>query len=613
MKFFSKTIIFIIIFLLIFNSSGSLNNKSGFLNLTPQKVEAVWWSTVFGQIVDYAKDVWNWIEKNWQKMMRDLVAKRIIDYIVDQTVQWIQGGGEPKFVTNWDGFVKDAGKIAFDAVIHEIALAGLCSPFGLQVRLALLPVKKFSTQIRCTLDDVVKNINNFYVDFSVGGWDGYLLSLEPQNNFYGAMLLANDKLVTEIKKSQDTAQKEASAGKGFLGVKKCKAGTIKKDLQETGYTYKKGDKLNKDDKKGMTQAEANEMNKPMSKKGGEATYDTKGMIKDDAGNYCKSSDLENSTPGALVGDAVGSAITTDSVWAANISSWVSALVNAAINRLVEKGLSEMTKSDPDAQPDYYPEEYASIRAAYYEQDKERMISEVRRAAGNGIGVDVSATTQETLAYASSTLAMLQEMQSLGCSVSANEIIIAQSEVDNLSAQVGDAEGGQSEADLLINDIRTTDPSDTAAWSSILDRYDQFMNRDKQNLDELQAITVQNINIDPQGDAQDKLTAAINANTAVSARLTACKSPIVINDGLDTATSTDVSLKLNATSSISGISNVTQIMVSNDSTFLNAVWENYTTIKSWSLTVGAGLKIVYVKFRNASGNESNPFSDDITLQ
>ena len=41
---------------------------------------------------------------------------------------------------------------------------------------------------------------------------------------------------------------------------------------------------------------------------------------------------------------------------------------------------------------------------------------------------------------------------------------------------------------------------------------------------------------------------------------------------------DVSLKLNATSSISGISNVTQIMVSNDSTFLNAVWENYTTIK-----------------------------------
>ena len=134
--------------------------------------------------------------------MRDIIAKRIMDYIVDQTVQWIQGGGEPKFVTNWDSFMKDAGDIAFDSVIREIGAAGLCSPFGLQVKLALLPVQKFSTQISCTLDNVVKNINIFYVDFSVGGWDGYLLSLEPQNNFYGAMLLANDKLVTEIKKAR---------------------------------------------------------------------------------------------------------------------------------------------------------------------------------------------------------------------------------------------------------------------------------------------------------------------------------------------------------------------------------------------------------------------------
>ncbi len=603
MKFFSKIIIFLVIFLLIFNSSG-YSNKSGFLNLVPNKAEAVWWSTVFGQIVDYAKDVYQWIQKHWQDMMRDIVAKRIMDYIVDQTVEWIQGGGEPKFVTDWDSFMKDAGNIAFDSVIREIGAAGLCSPFGLQVKLALLPVQKFNTQISCTLDKVVSNIENFYVDFSIGGWDGYLFSLEPQNNFYGAILLANDKLVTEIKKSQEKSKKEAEMGKGFLGVKRCKGGGIGAD-QTMGGRYKAGDTIGKDSQGNpikLTQAEADDMNKSVSKE------DTKGMIKDDNGNYCDKGDLETSTPGAVVGDAIGNAITTDTVWAANISSWVSALANAVVNRLMKEGLTELSKSKPNASPDYYPEEYASIRAGYYEQDKERMIGEVKRAAGNGIGVDTSATTQETLIYTSSTLAMFQEMQSLGCSVGASEIVITQNEVNNLSAQSENQGNGMSETDLLINDIQTTDPSDTAAWSSVMDRYGALISRDGQNLNNLQN---NNVNFDPQADAQAKLTATINENNVVLARLATCKSPIVINNGDATTANVAVSLKLN--SGISGINNVAEMTISNDSSFSNAVWESYANSKQWPLTPGAGVKTIYVKFRNAASNVSSVFSDDIILE
>ena len=95
----------------------------------------------------------------------------------------------------------------------------------------------------------------------------------------------------------------------------------------------------------------------------------RGLKQDTTGSYCDPKDMENTTPGSLVGDAMGSAITTDTQWAANISSWVSALVNAVINRLMEKGLSEMSKSDPDAAPDYYPPEYADMRNSGYEQEK----------------------------------------------------------------------------------------------------------------------------------------------------------------------------------------------------------------------------------------------------
>ena len=216
------------------------------------------------------------------------------------------------------------------------------------------------------------------------------------------------------------------------------------------------------------------------KQGSEVDSSTQGpgFVKDANGNYCNSKNLETTTPGNVVGAAVGSAVTSDTQWAANIESWVSALANALINRLLKEGLTELSKSNPNASPDYYPEEYASIRAGYYEQDKGMMISEVKRADGGSIGVDTSSITKETLTYASSTLAMLQEIQSLGCSVSANEIAAAQSDVNNLSAQ--SENNGASEADSLISDIQATDPSDTVAWQSILDRYDDFISRD-QNL------------------------------------------------------------------------------------------------------------------------------------
>jgi len=584
MNFFSKTIIFLIIFLLIFNSSG-YSNKSGFLNLTPNKAEAAWWSTVFYQIIEYAEKKWEKIEINWQKMMRDIIAKRIMDYIVDQTITWIQGGGEPKFISNWDGFLKDAKGLAIDSVIKEVGLAPLCSPFKLQVQLSLLPVQRFPQRITCTLDDIVENIEDFYADFENGGWIAYNKAWEPQNNYFGMILLAQDEMMVRSEAKVTASQNEARASGGFLGVKRCLSTTADKSkwigecMDSPGWV---------DESTAFETCSKNveSVNIPCSKE-------------------------ETTTPGAVVGQAVGNAVTSDTQWAANISSWVSALANALINRLLTEGISSIKKSDPNAPPDYYPPEYGNIRASYYEQDKERMIAEVRRAAGNSVGVDTSSITQETLIYANSTLAMLQEMQSLGCSVNANEIAAAQSEVDNLLAQ---SENQGSEADLLINDIQATDPSDTDAWASILDRYNAFMVQDKQNLDNIQNNSGGDT-YDPQGNANAKLTAAINENNAVLARLATCKSPILINNNDATTANSFVTLKLNSSASASGVDNATEMFVSNDSNFVIGNWESYSSTKSWTLDINSAsaVKTVYVKFRNASNVVSNIFSDDITLQ
>jgi hypothetical protein len=84
--------------------------------------------------------------------------------------------------------------------------------------------------------------------------------------------------------------------------------------------------------------------------------------------------------------------------------------------------------------------------------------------------------------------------------------------------------------------------------------------------------------------------------------------IVINNGSTYTTSTSVTLALSASDATSGVS---QMCFSNDgSTWTD--WEAYATSKSWTLSPGDGTKTVYVKFKDAAGNPSSVYSDNIIL-
>lgn len=79
----------------------------------------------------------------------------------------------------------------------------------------------------------------------------------------------------------------------------------------------------------------------------------------------------------------------------------------------------------------------------------------------------------------------------------------------------------------------------------------------------------------------------------------------INNSSPTTANTMAYLTINAIGA-------TQMMVSNSPIFTNAIWTPYTKTMSWILTSGAGLKTVYVKFKDISGNISNPISASINL-
>ena len=89
--------------------------------------------------------------------------------------------------------------------------------------------------------------------------------------------------------------------------------------------------------------------------------------------------------------------------------------------------------------------------------------------------------------------------------------------------------------------------------------------------------------------------------------------------LDTSAPTNNSIKINGDDESTSSTNVAltlsssgakEMCVSNTSSCSS--WETYTTSKNWTLTNGDGTKIVYVWYKDASGNTSEYVIDNITL-
>ncbi len=84
----------------------------------------------------------------------------------------------------------------------------------------------------------------------------------------------------------------------------------------------------------------------------------------------------------------------------------------------------------------------------------------------------------------------------------------------------------------------------------------------------------------------------------------------INGGDAYTNTREVTLNLSATDNLSGVS---QMLISDSSTFTGASWESYDTTKTWSLPSGDGSKTVYAKFKDNAGNESLVVNDTIILK
>ncbi|MBI2609788.1 hypothetical protein HYW53_01255 [Candidatus Giovannonibacteria bacterium] len=159
------------------------------------------------------------------------LAQLMLRSLSQSIVNWIRTGGTrggSLFVEDFGEFFKreadNAAGLFLEQYLDPRFFNTLCSPFRIQLGVLLntsMLKRTFNQRARCTITDIVRNVESFSVDFTVGGWAGWESLLEPQNNLIGSLLLAldeKDRILAEnfMKNSYDVI-----TGGGFLSFKDC--------------------------------------------------------------------------------------------------------------------------------------------------------------------------------------------------------------------------------------------------------------------------------------------------------------------------------------------------------------------------------------------------------
>jgi len=149
--------------------------------------------------------------------------------IADSTIVWIQSGfeGKPAFVDDPTKLFQDIAEYELSGFLENLGGGFLCEQFEPYVKLGLVNsyTEGYSTQGRCTLDQVQGNIDSFLSGDSFDYDTWFSMTQNPANNPYGSYLMAKDQAQNEIEAGIGPLKLELEWGNGFLPWKGAK-GTV---------------------------------------------------------------------------------------------------------------------------------------------------------------------------------------------------------------------------------------------------------------------------------------------------------------------------------------------------------------------------------------------------
>ena len=249
------------------------------------------------------------------------VARAMLQQITISTVNWINGGfnGSPSFVQNYQQFFTNVADQAAGNFIQGSDLAFLCSPFRLQIRIAVAQAY-LQYAPSCTLTDVTNNIQGFMNSFSQGGWPAYLsFTTVPMNNPYGAFMYAQAGVQSAIANAQGVKQLDLTLGSGFMSTQ-----------QKTNCTI---------------------TNTPPASTAGKSVETVAGENQD----YYRVCDVSITTPGTAIAQSLDKALGTNTQSLIDAKTWdesISAIVSALIQQVLYQGLSALNNGGSGYQSNF---------------------------------------------------------------------------------------------------------------------------------------------------------------------------------------------------------------------------------------------------------------------
>lgn len=249
------------------------------------------------------------------------IAKVALNQITNSVVNWINSGfkGSPSFIQNPTRFFNNVADQAAGTFIQGSALSFLCSPFQLQIKIAIAQSYANRNANSCTLTKVVGNVQNFMRgNFLSGNWAGLLsFTNVPTNNPYGAFLYAQAGLSLSVQTAKGQQQIDLLQGQGFLSFKQ---------------------------KQNCRNVSANDI--PGAGVGpGKTMTELPGPIQPGQPIYYEVCDEVTTTPGKAIENSLNAA--TNNVFselnmAKNFDEIINALITQLVTRMLQGGLSNLS-------------------------------------------------------------------------------------------------------------------------------------------------------------------------------------------------------------------------------------------------------------------------------
>ena len=269
------------------------------------------------------------------------VARIALNQITNSVVNWINSGfgadggpgsGGPAFVTNPERFFTQLADRTAGEFIKGSSLSFLCSPFQLQIRIAIAKSYAQRNAYSCTLTSVTRNIRNFMDgNFRSGGWPAMLsFTTMPTNNPYGAFMYADASLTYSVQTAQGEQRRQLSLSGDFFAFKQKKNCKVTRTAQDASASVSVKD------------------------------------VGDEAGLAYEVCDLVTATPGRVIAEALGAteSSTLDQLsLAKSFDEIIGALISQLLTRTLQGGLLNLSGHDGYESNFYSSEELAAQRSA----------------------------------------------------------------------------------------------------------------------------------------------------------------------------------------------------------------------------------------------------------